>query len=92
MIVKRYCPLCKRDFYNGYAHILTYEHKSKLKYKRAQEKADEEKRQNENDFALQLASALEGYSLSPGDEVQLRDGRLFKADVNNALFEIPAGS
>lgn len=93
MINKLYCSLCERYFYNGWgAHMNTYEHRTNVRWKRAKEKAEEDKRQNENDFACQLASALEGYTLNPGDEVQLRDGRSFKTDINNALFEIPVGS
>jgi hypothetical protein len=93
MIKKLYCSLCDRYFYNGWgSHITAYQHRSKTQQKRIQLKIKEEKRQKENDFACQLASALEGYTLNPGDEVSLRDGRSFKADIHGTLFEIPVGS
>lgn len=92
-IKKSYCSICERHFYTDYwTHILTHEHKSKKLRKRDLRKAEENKQQKENDFACQLASALEGYTLNPGDEVSLRDGRSFKVDIRGTLFEIPIGS
>lgn len=41
---------------------------------------------------LELASALEGHSLFPGDEVTTREGRAFKVDIYGKLFEVPCGS
>lgn len=93
MINKRYCPLCKRHYYNGFgAHMLTYDHRMKVKWQIAERKAEEAKLQKENEFNCQLASALEGWTLNPGDVVQLRDGRTFKVDIHGTLFEIPIGS
>lgn len=91
--MKLYCSLCKRDFYNGWgAHIASYGHRLKAQMGRDQRKFEKEKQQKENDFNCQLASALEGYTLNPGDEVSLRDGREFKVDIHGTLFEIPIGS
>lgn len=85
--------MCKSYFYNGWGtHITTYQHRSKTQQKRIQLKAEDEKLQKKNEFDLQLVSALEGWTLNPGDEVSLRDGRFFKVDIHGALFEIPIGS
>lgn len=93
MIKKLYCSLCERDFYNGWgAHMVSHGHRLKVQIERWRRKAEEEKQRSENDFACQLASALEGHTLNPGDEVGLRDGRAFKVDIHGALFEIPVGS
>jgi len=88
-----YCPVCERTTYQDYwTHRNSYNHQLKMKQKSAQVKAEKEKQQKENDFACLLASALEGYTINPGDEVSLRDGRSFKADIHGTLFEIPTGS
>ena len=92
-VKKSYCSICERHFYTDYwTHILTHEHKSKKQRKRDLRKAEDNELQKENEFALQLASALEGWTLNLGDEVSLRDGRAFKADIHGALFEIPVES
>jgi hypothetical protein len=72
--------------------MMTFKHRTNVKWKRAQEKAEANKLIKENDFACQLSSALEGHTLNPGDEVGLRDGRSFKVDIHGTLFEIPIGS
>jgi hypothetical protein len=90
---KLYCSTCERYFYNGWGtHITTYQHRSNTQQKRIRLKVEDEKRQKECNFIIQLASALEGHTLNPGDEVGLRDGREFKMDIHGTLFEIPVGS
>ncbi len=93
MVQEHYCSVCKCNFYTSFqGHLGSYTHNLKLKQNRAKAKAEKEKLERENDFACQLASALEGCTLNPGDEVSLRDGRAFKADIRGTLFEIPMGS
>ena len=90
---QKYCELCKITYYSGYwYHYGSFTHQQKLKWKREAKVAAKREEQKENDFACQLASALEGYELNPGDVVQFRDGRTFKTDIHNVLFEIPIGS
>lgn len=88
------CNICGGQYSEGryIQHSRTGVHQRAVVRKREIAEFLEKASLEKHSFELEVASALEGHVLNPGDELKLRDGREFKVDINGRLFEVPEGS
>ena len=91
----RQCKICGKMIWlpGDYIwHTRTSSHQRAVETRIRMEKNQVEAASKQLHDALELASALEGHSLKPGDEITTREDRSFKVDINGTLFEVPLGS
>lgn len=88
------CGICGSKYMpmNYCSHIRTFRHIRALERHNEHKELERKQKQAEHELDIEIASALEGYTLCPGDEITTRNNRAFKVDIHGKLFEVPLGS